>query len=117
DWWLLSENQARRNITRGLKGPVTNLYADLQSRSVVCLSQGKLWRISLDGGEPQELSADSGVTFSSVTWPYGVAARRSVVLPRILVLSGRRAASGQTATGATQDLYQYDLTSGRLTIL
>lgn len=110
DWWLVSPNGKRRNLTAALKQVPVQLWAEASRRTFVGLVDGDLWRISLDA-PPVRIVSDK---IEEIVWPATTndGQREYAVPGRVyneLVVSIRR--------GTELTLHHLDLATGKQTTL
>jgi dipeptidyl aminopeptidase/acylaminoacyl peptidase len=110
DWWLVSSNGKRRNLTSAMTRVPVQLWPETSRRSFVGLVEGELWRIQLDA-PPARIVGDK---IEEIVWPATTNdGQREYAVPgtvyRDLVVSIRR--------GTALTLEHLDLASGKRTAL
>lgn len=103
DWWLLNPTGQKRNLTAKMKAVPRELLREANRQSVVGVADGELWRVRLDGGESQNLTAAFEPRIISLAWP--TPADEANGLTQVIV-NARRA--------ATTEWNRIDLSSGQL---
>jgi dipeptidyl aminopeptidase/acylaminoacyl peptidase len=106
DWWALNETGPERNITAALKIVPRELIRDKQE-SFVGIADGELWRIRVDGREPQNLTAEFEPRIISTVWPTPLSDEVSTVTQVIV----------NARAGAQTGWHRVDLSSDQLTSL
>ena len=107
DWWAIDPDGKKRNLTAKMKAVPGGLISEAGGGSVVGLANGDLWRVRLDSGEAQNLTADFEPRVASIIWPNQTAEVANGVTQ--LILGVRQEAQ--------MNLYRFDLGSGQVTAL
>lgn len=107
DWWALNDTGEKRNLTSKMKAVPRELIRETRAESVTGLVDGELWRISLKGGEAENLTANFEPRITSIVWPTPLADQAHAV--RQVIVSVRR--------GAETELHMIDLSTGQTTTL
>lgn len=107
DWWALNGTEPERNITAEMKTVPRELIREINGKSFVGIADGELWRIRLDGGEAQNLTADFEPRILSTLWPTPSSEDASAVTQVIV----------NVRTGSQTGWHRIDLSSGQLTSL
>ncbi len=55
-WWIQSKNGKWKNLTKKLDSPPRDLYTWADKKSVIGLSKGNIWKISLGNGKVENLT-------------------------------------------------------------
>ena len=69
DWWLISRDGTRRNVTQGMTDVPEVMWAEPSRESFVGVAGGKLWRIGLKGASAQAIGRDLEGTVTAFAWP------------------------------------------------
>ena len=67
DWWLVQEG-VTKCATCDMTTPPSKLLPEINNKSFVGLSDGHLWRISIDG-PPLNITQDFRASIDSIVWP------------------------------------------------
>lgn len=100
DWWLIDEAGGIRNLTAKIPEAPAEIYAEDGATSFVGLSEGRLWRIPSEGGDPVKLFNDLPGAIAGLSFVDRYAYTRSVV-------AAARSGSGVASS------YLLDLKSGK----
>ena len=105
DWWALNGTERERNITAAMKAVPRELIRETRG-SFVGIADGELWRIRLDGGEAQNLTAEFEPRIISTVWP--TPSSDEVSVTQVMV---------NARAGALTGWHRIDLLSGHVTSL
>lgn len=101
DWFVLNLSGQKRNLTATMKTVPRELIREARDEAVVGIADGELWRLQLDGGEPENLTAQFEPRITSIAWPAsGTEATKLIVGVR---------------NGPTTDWHEIDLSSHQAT--
>lgn len=106
DWWALNGTGPERNITLAMKAVPREPIREVKGESFVGIADGELWRIRLDGGGAQNLTADFEPRILSTVWPTPSSDVASVTQ---VIINAR--------TGTVTGWHRIDLSSGQITSL
>jgi len=69
DWWLVSRDGTRRNVTRNMKDVPEVLWPEPSRESFVGVAGGKLWRVSIQGTGGVAMGGDFKGAVTAFAWP------------------------------------------------
>lgn len=105
DWWAFDGDEKPRNLTAKMKIAPREIVREAGGKSFVGMADGDLWRIHLDGREPQNLTSNFETRITSVVWQAPMLAETSDLFR--VILGARR--------GVQVDWYELDISSGQIT--
>src|SRR5262249_32655762 len=101
DWWLAEGAAQGRNLTAGMtSAPARLVRAD--DNALIGVAAGSIWRLTLDGASPTNLTLHATTKYTSITWPSDPAVKTGVAIVA-------------SAHDNVEELYRLELPSARLT--
>jgi len=107
DWYAFDASGQKRNLTAKMKVVPREILREASGESFIGLADGELWRIRLDGSEPQNLTADFEPRITSLTWPTPAITEADAVTH--MIFSVRQ--------GTQTNWHRLELSTGQLSVL
>lgn len=70
DWWIISLDGTRRNVTRGMKSPPQRLFKEHGGDGFIGLAVGEVWRLSPSTGSVENLTKELNEKVEEIVWPW-----------------------------------------------